>query len=381
MGEVSMGERTFAVLGLFPSSQSLLDAIPGVKAKDLGRLEAYTPYPVHGIENALGLRNSPLAGMVLVMGILGAISAMIFELWTSAVDYPVITGGKAPSSWEAFVPVMFEVMVFFATFTAGLGMLFLLNRLPFFRHPVLHSQAIRAITRDKFALSLEVESGTLDADAARTVLEAAGAESVEVLPAPESLVPISLKFFLRAATGIVITCIVVGFAMYWGVKIFPVLPPMAHMQEQPKLNPQRESGLFDEGFGMRLPVAGTVARGYLPYPFQNQDEAAVLANPLPRTKAVLELGKKVYQNHCTVCHGPLGDGEHRLGGAYGAKPANLHTEDFRNYPDGKIYHAIVAGKNSMPSYAAELPEEERWAAVHYVRALQRSQNARDEDVR
>jgi mono/diheme cytochrome c family protein len=132
---------------------------------------------------------------------------------------------------------------------------------------------------------------------------------------------------------------------------------------------------------MRLPVAGTVARGHLPYPFQDAEEAASLRNPLPRTQAVLQRGRKVYENHCAVCHGVLGDGAGTLTAAYGAKPANLQSETFREqYPDGKIYHSIVAGKNSMPSYAADIPEDDRWAVVHYVRVLQRAQNAEDSDV-
>ncbi|MBP1601680.1 MAG: hypothetical protein H6Q06_1831 [Acidobacteria bacterium] len=128
-----MSNRTFSVLGLFDSSKELMDAIPVVKAKVSGHLDAYTPYPIHGIEQALGLKRSPVGGMVFIMGLIGAISAMAFELWTQGVDYPVITAGKPLFSWEAFVPIMFEVTVLFACFTSGLGMLFLLNRLPFFR--------------------------------------------------------------------------------------------------------------------------------------------------------------------------------------------------------------------------------------------------------
>ena len=151
--------KTAMVLGLFDDVDSLLAAIPKVKAKALGKLEAYTPYPVHGLDEALELKRSPLGGMVLVMGVLGAATAMLFQWWMSARDYPVITGGKAPFSWQAFVPIMFELMVLFATFTAGLGML-LLNKLPFFGHPVLESKAIRGITRDRFALAIEAfESG------------------------------------------------------------------------------------------------------------------------------------------------------------------------------------------------------------------------------
>ena len=90
------------------------------------------------------------------MGLIGAISALAFELWTSGVDYPLVTAGKPFFSWEAFVPIMFEVTVLFACFTAGLGMLLLLNRLPFFRHPMLRSKSMPLITRDKFALAVEV---------------------------------------------------------------------------------------------------------------------------------------------------------------------------------------------------------------------------------
>ena len=135
-----MNSRAFSVLGLFDSAQQLMDAIPVVKARVAGRLDAYTPYPVHGIEDALGLRKSPIAGMVLVMGLIGAVAAIAFELWAGGVDYPIITAGKPFFSWEAFVPIMFEVTVLFACFTAGLGMLLLLNRLPFFRHPMLRSK-------------------------------------------------------------------------------------------------------------------------------------------------------------------------------------------------------------------------------------------------
>ena len=75
--------------------------------------------------------------MVLIMGIIGAIAGIGLQLWTSGVDYPQMTAGKPYFSWEAFIPITFELMVLFACFTAGLGMLLLLNRLPFFRHPML----------------------------------------------------------------------------------------------------------------------------------------------------------------------------------------------------------------------------------------------------
>jgi hypothetical protein len=178
-------KRVFSVLGLFDSAPLLMQAIPEVKAKVAARLEAYSPFPIHGIDKALGLRKSPIAGMVLIMGIIGALAGIGLQLWTSGVDYPQMTAGKPYFSWEAFIPISFELMVLFACFTAGLGMLLLLNRLPFFRHPMLQSKAMAHITRDKFALAVEASGDALDVDAITSMLKQAGARTVEVIQAPD----------------------------------------------------------------------------------------------------------------------------------------------------------------------------------------------------
>ena len=185
---------------------------------------------------------------------------------------------------------------------------------------------------------------------------------------------------MRVIVGIGISCFVAGYLTYWGTKLFPVTVPMVHMLDQPRLDPQRESSFFKDGFGMRMPVPGTVARGHIPYTLSNEDEAAILANPLPRTQSVLKVGRQAFMTYCSVCHGILGNGVPTLTAAYGAKPANLVARTIREYPDGKIYGVIRLGKNAMPSYAGELSEDERWAVVHYVRVLQRALNAKDEDI-
>ena len=182
-----MSKPTFSVLGPLRQRRCADGCHP--RRESQGKSGAWRPtrpIPIHGIDKALGLRQSPLGGMVLVMGMMGAISALAFEYWTSAIDYPLVTGGKPPFSWEAFVPIMFEVTVLFATFTAGLGMLLLLNRLPFFGHPVLARKAIPSITRDKFALPIEADRAALDVDAAHgRACREAGAADIEVLPTPD----------------------------------------------------------------------------------------------------------------------------------------------------------------------------------------------------
>jgi hypothetical protein len=264
-----MSNGTFAVLGLYTDAQKIVDAAKQIRPRKLGRLEAYTPYPVHGLDKAVGLPPSPLGKLVLGMGILGAALALLLEWWTSAVDYPLITGGKALFSWQAFVPVMFEVTVLFATFTAGLAMLFAFNKLPFFGHPVLHSKAIKGITRDKLALSIESTDATFDVEAARQALLDNGAESVEVVPIPAWDKPLSLVGLLRTIAAITAACLVAGAGLYVAEKMIPVVPPLLHMHNQPKLNAFRSSTFFADGRGMRPAVAGTVARGHLPPGFRH----------------------------------------------------------------------------------------------------------------
>ena len=375
-----MGNPPFSVLGLFDSAQELIEAVRALKGKVAGRLETYTPYPVHGMEEALGLRKSPVGGMVFVLGLIGALSALAFELWTQGVDYPVVTAGKPLLSWQAFIPIMFEVTVLFACFTAGLGMLFLLNRLPFFRHPMLRSRSMPLITRDKFALAVEAEEQPLDVDAITSALRAAGARGIEVVERPAPPGPLSPNFLLQVAAGIGLACLAGGILTYWAVKLFPVTVPMAHMLDQPRVDPQDGSGFFQDGFGMRMPVPGTVARGRVPFTVRSQREAALLANPLPRTDGVLKKGRQAFLTYCSVCHGALGDGRPTLTAAYGAKPANLVSGKFLDYSDGEIYDVIVRGRNAMPSYSADLSGEESWSVVHHVRVLQRALNARDSDI-
>jgi mono/diheme cytochrome c family protein len=376
-----MDSRTaFSVVGIFDGAAALMKAIPQVRAKVTARLEAYTPYPVEGIDKLLGLRKSPIGGMVFIMGVIGAISALGFELWTSGVDYPQMTAGKPYLSWEAFVPIVFEATVLFATFTAGLGMLLLLNRLPLFRHPMLRSKSIACVTSNKFALAVEANGAELDVDGVSRILKEWGAGSIEVIGMPETAGIASPKFFAGALGVIVVSCALAGVLVYWAIKLFPVSVPMVHMLEQPRLDPQRQSSFFKDGFGMRMPVPEAVPRGALPYTIRNQDYAGDLVNPLPRSESVLNRGRQGYSNYCAVCHGVLGDGAPSLTAAYGAKPANLVARKIIDLPDGKIYHVIMNGKNAMPSYAADLTENERWSAIHYIRVLQRALNAKEEDI-
>ncbi len=159
--------------------------------------------------------------------------------------------------------------------------------------------------------------------------------------------------------------------------------PFTWLDEQPKMNPQEASDVFIDGKGMQVQVEGTVARnaGAQEYVNTTEDLKAYYANPLLRTKEVLEAGQKQYSIYCGVCHGPLGDGGETgtlRGGHF--SPPSLHSGVLKNETDGYFYQLIVQGRNTMPSYAKQISVENRWAIVHYIRVLQRAKDAKQSDL-
>lgn len=126
---------------------------------------------------------------------------------------------------------------------------------------------------------------------------------------------------------------------------------------------------------MRVPPAGTIARGHTPYLYaDNPNEAEKLSNPLlnDRDPAMVALGQRKYEIYCGVCHGATGEGNGTVAEKMAVKPRNLLTDESKAYSDGRIYHAITAGRGVMGAYASQIPDAKaRWAIVNYVRTLQK----------
>src|SRR5690606_36420692 len=158
------------------------------------------------------------------------------------------------------------------------------------------------------------------------------------------------------------------------------IEPFNWMMDQDNILPQEKSKYFADNFGMRIPVEGTVTRGFIPYPYKGiAVPTETLSNPLVPSKDVLNLGQKKFLTYCSPCHGNFGDGDSRLRGQF-PNPPTLHSQRARDFSDGMIYHIIVNGQNIMPSYESQTTVEERWAIVHYIRALQRAKNAKLDDL-
>ncbi len=137
---------------------------------------------------------------------------------------------------------------------------------------------------------------------------------------------------------------------------------------------------------MRLPVKGTIPRGYHAYAFSGAKDAAEAAklntapNPLLRTRANLQRGQKMFNTYCIVCHGPYGEGDGTIVPRF-PRPPSLQSDKVRGLSDPGIFHVITRGQNLMPSYASQIDERDRWAIIHYVRVLQKAKHPTPDDLK
>jgi mono/diheme cytochrome c family protein len=159
-----------------------------------------------------------------------------------------------------------------------------------------------------------------------------------------------------------------------------------NMDMQPKILPQSSSEFFENGSGMRLPVEGTIARGdlneNLVY-WEGKDPYTgefVSKSPIVPTIDNLEYGRERFNIYCSICHGQVGDGTGIIIKKGYMVPPSFHTDQIREYPDGQIFDIITNGIRNMPRYSDQIPVEDRWYIVNYLRALQRSQNASYSDL-
>jgi hypothetical protein len=167
------------VIGFFSDPHHLLKATEKVRDSSYKHFDAFTPYPVHGMDEAQGLKRSPLPFVTFAAGLTGGSLGFILQYWTSAVDWPLIVGGKPFNSWPAFVPVMFECTILFAGL-ATVGAMFLLNGLPNHKRKAFDPR----ITRDQFALLIEAPIA-LEADRGNQFDEGQAAEFLKSLGAKE----------------------------------------------------------------------------------------------------------------------------------------------------------------------------------------------------
>jgi hypothetical protein len=173
--------RLYGLLAEYKSPEALIEAAERTYARGYRRIDAYSPFPVEGLAEAIGFHSNRMPLIVLIGGVLGGIGAY-FMMWYSAViNYPLNVGGKPLHSWPAFVPITFEVTVLVASLSAVLGMLGL-NGLPMPHHPLFYVPDFTRASRSRFFLCIQADDPMFDLDDTRAFLESLGPRRVIEVP-------------------------------------------------------------------------------------------------------------------------------------------------------------------------------------------------------
>ena len=172
--------RILGVIAEYDGPAALLSAAKRVREAGYTDFDCHSPFPIHGMDQAMGLRRSALGWVVGSMATIGVLGAIGLQWWTSSVDYKFLISGKPFFSFQAYVPITFGLGVLLAAFAAVLGM-FHFNRLPRLNHPVFTSEHFKKVSTDGFFVSIEATDSKFDARETATLLQAIGATHVELL--------------------------------------------------------------------------------------------------------------------------------------------------------------------------------------------------------
>lgn len=163
-------KQLYGVVAEFETAQELLDATAKARQAGFTRIDAYSPLPIHGMEEAIGQRYTRLPIIVFLGGLTGGLFGFFLQYWTAVIDYPILVGGKPFNSWPAFIPITFECTILFSAFTAVVAML-AMNGLPRPNHPVFETPSFDRASQDRFFLAIEAEDPKFDRASARAFLE------------------------------------------------------------------------------------------------------------------------------------------------------------------------------------------------------------------
>jgi hypothetical protein len=167
----------YAIMGYFEKPGDLYHACEEVRDAGYRNFDAQTPFPVHGLEKAMGLRPTRLPWFVLAGGTTGLLSAIALT-WYCNWDYPMNISGKYPFSYQVYIPIYFELTVLFSALTCFFG-LWAICGLPRFFHPTMTHKAFPKTTDDGFFLIIEAKDPKFDTSKTKSLLEKLGAKAVE----------------------------------------------------------------------------------------------------------------------------------------------------------------------------------------------------------
>ncbi len=172
----------YGIMAEFVEPTELLRAIRRTRAAGYRRIDAYTPNPVEGLSEAMGLDETPIPKVVLTGGIFGALLGFGLQYYASAIDYPINVAGRPLNSWVSFIPITFELAVLCASLFALFFGIFAANGLPCPYHAVFNVPAFARVSRDRYFLCIEAKDPMFHPTDTRAFLETMGPEEIHDVP-------------------------------------------------------------------------------------------------------------------------------------------------------------------------------------------------------
>jgi hypothetical protein len=172
--------KPYGMIAEFRTAAAVLHAAEKVRDAGFSRWDVFTPFPVHGMDRAMGLKNSKVGWFAFLGGVTGYASGMIMIWFMNAIDYPLVVGGKPMFSPYGAFPPSYELTILLGAFGSLGGMLFL-NRLPRLHHPLLKNKRFSLVTHDRFFVVIECDDPKYSEVEARKLFEAAGSGHIEVV--------------------------------------------------------------------------------------------------------------------------------------------------------------------------------------------------------
>jgi mono/diheme cytochrome c family protein len=387
----------YGMLAEFDTPGELVEAARRVRDAGYTDFDCFTPFPVHGIDEAMGIKRTILPVLIFAGGFTGTIGGLFLQWWMNAYNWPWIVSGKPAWSIPANIPIGFEATILLAVLTAFFGM-WILNKLPQVWHPFFRLERFGRVTDDAFLLGIEARDRRFDLEGTARLLTEAGATAVEPCfleadPARRTM-PKWIAAFIVSSTAFALIPFAIAAKARNSTSSEPHIHIFPDMDFQPKYKPDTACDQFSDLRCNRGEIPGTVARGALKADdtlyrgLENGQWTLGFPRQLEITEAFVRRGQSRFNIYCTPCHGYDGRGT-------GAVPQRLASVGAswiaRNLvdpmatparmPNGQLFNTISNGFNTMMGYAQQIPPEDRWAIVSYVRALQRANNAMLEDVR
>jgi hypothetical protein len=174
-------KKVLGVMGDFKDPDTLIQAAKGIHTNGYTKFDIFTPYPVHGLDKAMGIKKTSLPKFALAGGLFGLLSAFALQYWTGAIEYKLNIGGKPLFTPHFGVPVFFELTVLCTALTTVFVMWGYLNRLPQWYSPYQHDEGFRQALDDNFAVVLQADDPRFTIETATSLLQNLGAANVRVV--------------------------------------------------------------------------------------------------------------------------------------------------------------------------------------------------------